>query len=256
MTLLLVSVRSVREADIALAHGADIVDVKEPQRGSLGRADDRVLLAVQRQAAGRAVVSAAFGELQESPEPPPRQFVGLIKVGLSATDSQQIKDWFRKCPFRQRVVPVAYADWQRAGGPPPQAVLELACSIKVPGVLLDTWHKDGSRLLDWLTMSCLKKLRRDADQMGLFLAFAGSLRLSDVPRLLELKPDILGFRGAACQGADRTQTLNPLAVARLAEAVHASGHSTEMLRKLTIRTLGRRRAAWGNQGSTIPAAAQ
>ena len=40
MTRLLVSVRSAAEAEAALAGGAAVIDVKEPTRGALGRADD------------------------------------------------------------------------------------------------------------------------------------------------------------------------------------------------------------------------
>ena len=40
---LLVSVRSAAEALSALAGGADVIDVKEPNRGSLGAADDETI---------------------------------------------------------------------------------------------------------------------------------------------------------------------------------------------------------------------
>ena len=36
MTLMLASVLSVEEAETALAHGADIIDCKDPHRGALG----------------------------------------------------------------------------------------------------------------------------------------------------------------------------------------------------------------------------
>ena len=48
MTRLLVSVRSAAEAEAALLGGADVIDVKEPDRGPLGRADDAVIAAVVR----------------------------------------------------------------------------------------------------------------------------------------------------------------------------------------------------------------
>ena len=54
MTKLLVSVRCAEEATAALAGGADIIDVKEPRRGSLGRADDRVIREVMEVVAGDA----------------------------------------------------------------------------------------------------------------------------------------------------------------------------------------------------------
>ncbi|HKB38458.1 MAG TPA: (5-formylfuran-3-yl)methyl phosphate synthase, partial [Gemmataceae bacterium] len=81
---LLVSVRSAREAEAALAGGADVIDVKEPRRGPLGRADNAVLRAVLVAIAGRRPVSAALGELIEdgggSPLPAGVRFV---KWGLA-----------------------------------------------------------------------------------------------------------------------------------------------------------------------------
>ena len=62
---LLVSVRSTEEAATALEGGAALIDVKEPGRGPLGRADDAVVRAVLNVVAGRRPVSAALGELPE-----------------------------------------------------------------------------------------------------------------------------------------------------------------------------------------------
>src|SRR3712207_4897772 len=61
---LLVSVRSAEEAEAALAGGADLIDVKEPRGGSLGRAEDWVLAGVLRRVSGRRPVSAAMGGLR------------------------------------------------------------------------------------------------------------------------------------------------------------------------------------------------
>ena len=70
MTQLLVSVRDAAEARGALAGGADIVDVKEPSRGALGRADAAVwaeIAAVCRAASPspRTAMSVALGEATE-----------------------------------------------------------------------------------------------------------------------------------------------------------------------------------------------
>src|SRR5215212_6095908 len=53
---LLVSVRNVEEAHRALEGGAALIDVKEPSRGALGRADDNVIAAVVAAVAGRRPV--------------------------------------------------------------------------------------------------------------------------------------------------------------------------------------------------------
>ena len=46
MTRLLVSVRDALEARVAMGAGVDLIDVKEPRRGSLGRASNSVVAAV------------------------------------------------------------------------------------------------------------------------------------------------------------------------------------------------------------------
>ena len=45
--LLLASVRSAGEAQVAVAGGADLIDAKEPARGALGAVDADVVSAIQ-----------------------------------------------------------------------------------------------------------------------------------------------------------------------------------------------------------------
>ena len=59
MTGLLVSVRNGEEAAQALAGGAAVVDVKEPARGALGRADFGRLAEVVEAVGGRVPLSAS-----------------------------------------------------------------------------------------------------------------------------------------------------------------------------------------------------
>src|SRR5438093_1517849 len=91
MTGLLVSVRNAVEAETALAGGADIIDVKEPRRGPLGPADPRVWDAIHRALDGRAVTSAALGELLFDPvEQLAPLAIGFrfAKIGLAGCGNQ------------------------------------------------------------------------------------------------------------------------------------------------------------------------
>ncbi|HEV3164614.1 MAG TPA: (5-formylfuran-3-yl)methyl phosphate synthase, partial [Isosphaeraceae bacterium] len=63
MAGLLVSVRSVEEAQRALAGGAAVIDIKEPARGPLGQADPEIWQAVREAVPPHLPVSAALGEL-------------------------------------------------------------------------------------------------------------------------------------------------------------------------------------------------
>src|SRR5215468_9568595 len=85
---LLISVRDAAEAEAALRGGADVIDVKEPRRGSLGRADAATIAAVVACVAGRRPVSAALGELVEpGSEAVPGPGLSFVKWGLAGTAS-------------------------------------------------------------------------------------------------------------------------------------------------------------------------
>src|SRR5947209_7857771 len=62
---LLVSVRSAEEARAALEGGAAVIDVKEPDRGPLGRADPSIWAEVRAAVPMATPVSVALGELYE-----------------------------------------------------------------------------------------------------------------------------------------------------------------------------------------------
>ena len=89
MTRLLVSVRDVPEAEAALAGAADLIDVKDPAAGPLGRAPDATRAAIIAAVAGRRPVSAALGEWADERGPLP-DLTGLhwVKWGLAGAARQ------------------------------------------------------------------------------------------------------------------------------------------------------------------------
>jgi len=223
-TGLLVSVRSLAEAEAALLGGAALVDVKDPAAGSLGRATERLLTAVLHGVAGRLPVSAALGELLEEPFPPAVRGLRYAKWGLAGCGRQM--GWEQRFAAAAerlgpaipgcQVVAVAYADWQRAGAPPPDAVCMLAARLPAGAFLVDTWQKDGSTLLDWLSLSEVEWLSGRCRAAGVPVALAGSLGLEQLRQMRPLAPDWFAVRGAACVGGQRDAALDPDAVRQLA----------------------------------------
>ena len=232
MTRLLVSVRSAAEAEAALSGGASVIDVKEPTRGALGRADDAVIADVIAAAAGRAPVSAALGELRDRPGenlPWPLPSLAFVKCGLhrcaedswwqSATDA--LADAMREAAPSCRMVVVAYADWRRAASPPPDEVCTFVCSRPGWGLLLDTWGKDGLTLLDWMSRVEIGRMCRACRDAGVTIALAGSLRPSLIRTLKPAAPDWFAVRGAACEGLHRTAAVDADRVRDLADLLTA-----------------------------------
>jgi len=70
-------------------------------------------------------------------------------------------------------------------------------------------------LLDHLSLDTLARFVDAAKAEGLTVGLAGSLKASDVPKLLTLGPDLLGFRSALCRSRVRAQPLDPLACAAI-----------------------------------------
>lgn len=228
MTQLLVSVRSAREAEAALRGGAALIDVKEPAHGSLGRASDSVIADVVRVVAGRRPVSAAMGELLDVPGkvwPPDDMPLTFVKWGLAGYAGRGAAAWrselglaLRGLTERQlhcHPVAVAYADWRRAGAPKPEEVCGFAIENETEALLIDTWMKDGSTLLDWLSLQQVERLHERCRTASLAIALAGSLGPAEIRMLLPLRPDWIAVRGAVCQGRQRSATVDENKVRQL-----------------------------------------
>src|SRR6476646_12198254 len=68
MTLFLASVSGADEAEIALAHGADIIDLKDAAKGGLAPLPPDVVRAAVVAVAGRRPVSAVAGDAGMDPD--------------------------------------------------------------------------------------------------------------------------------------------------------------------------------------------
>jgi uncharacterized protein (UPF0264 family) len=223
MTQLLVSVRSATEAEAALHGGASLIDVKEPAHGALGRAEDGIIEEVVRFVAGRCSVSAALGELTaDAGDAPCGLPLAYVKWGLagSANDWRRLlgNAMRRLAQHRSscRAVAVAYADWRRARAPTPAEVCAFAVENAVGAFLVDTWSKDGSTLLDWLSLNEIEYLHERCRSAEVPIALAGSLGADEIRRLQPLRPDWFAVRGAVCQGRRRGRAVEESKVRQLA----------------------------------------
>jgi uncharacterized protein (UPF0264 family) len=100
------------------------------------------------------------------------------------------------------VVPLLFAD-----GGLDLALVEAACALGFPIVMVDTAQKHGQSLFDCVAQSALQRMLHIVHGSGARAGVAGSLRREHVRELSGLLPDIAGFRGALCDGA-RTGHLN------------------------------------------------
>ena len=67
-------------------------------------------------------------------------------------------------------------------------------------MLIDTFDKTGLALPHFIDLPILTQIVADAHRAGLFVALAGKLTVEDLPFVHQSGADIVGFRGAACEG--------------------------------------------------------
>jgi uncharacterized protein (UPF0264 family) len=223
MTAMLASVRTRDEALLALAGGTDIVDLKDPARGALGALDQATARSIVEAIAGRAPVSATIGDL---PSMVPDEMlaaardtaasgVDFVKAGFfpaatPAACARALAAFARRTP----VVAVLFADLD-----PDLALIDTLAECGFAGAMLDTAHKSSGPLQRHVDTTTLAQFVRRTRERGLFVGLAGSLREADVPALLALEPDYLGFRGALCAAGRRSAALDAAAVARMRAAI-------------------------------------
>jgi (5-formylfuran-3-yl)methyl phosphate synthase len=228
---LLVSVKSAQECVAAIRGGAEIIDIKDPERGSLGRCDEITIREIVQTASsiGSAIpFSVALGELREwdasKPLPDLPEEIRFVKVGLSSCGEQ--KDWMHHWRhLRERFsselswVMVIYADDEPAQSPPPGEILDALRETQGDAVLVDTFRKDGRSLVEILSLQELKVLADRVHELGLPLAVAGSLRLADLSNLEPISPEIVAIRSAACRDNHRDGPICPERVAQFRQAI-------------------------------------
>ncbi len=247
---LLVSVRNAEEARAASAGGCELIDVKEPSRGSLGMADEMAISGVIEFAIHEQIglpISCALGEVLDwtGSIPSISSEVSFVKLGLAGLGTQQ--NWetvwrSTRMAFNQSSgynlnwIAVAYADWRLARAPAPSEIVDAIRKTQVEedrcvGVLVDTFSKSEKRLFDWFGVDELSEFLQSVRQLGLLTAVAGRLSVAEIPNLARVQPDIIAIRSAACLNSERNAAVSEIAVRHFRNAVREEfetvGQSTQ-----------------------------
>ena len=223
MTLMLASVVSPEEAEIALSRGADIIDCKDPARGALGALPRAKVAEIVAAIGGRRPVSAVV-ELPHDVAHALRAFEDVVATGVEyvkfalpvTPDADEIVETLAPLAARARLVAVFFADL----GPDLDRLPALA-RAGFHGAMLDTAHKGKARLIDAMDIGALTDFVAKCRALGLSSGLAGALEPPDAPRLLVTGADVLGFRGALCARGDRRGALDSRATALIRDLIPA-----------------------------------
>jgi len=205
---LLVSVRSVEEAQSVLRGGADWIDLKEPRRGPLGAVDAATARQVAACGKGAAPLSAAAGELLDWSGGAARELlavdgVSLLKLGLSGCRGIEWAPLWRQAQQEiadggREMVAVIYADAELARSPSAGEIIDVAAAAACRWLLIDTFDKVGGALHDSIDNAALRDLLSSARSAGMDTVVAGSLNADSIAKLPMQLIDMVAVRGAVC----------------------------------------------------------
>ncbi len=224
MSKFLASVNSLEEARLVNAIGVDIIDLKQPAQGALGALDSPTIRDIVAQFGEKTPISATIGDLPMQPE----TLANAVNA-MSALGVDYIKlgffpggDWLKclsaltpLCAQNNALIAVLFADTA-----PPLPFIESLKAAGFRGVMLDTMDKTRGSLTKVMSHSQIAQFVSTAQQFNLLCGLAGSLKMTDIPTLIELQPDYLGFRGALCKEQQRTASLNQDAVFNIWQALN------------------------------------
>jgi dihydroneopterin aldolase len=218
MTYLFAGVTNLREAEIALDAGVDILDLRSAGPGSLGVLPVSTVTETVALIARRRPVCVTAGDPCTDLEALTQRVSALLETGVDYikvalyADPRQAECIAALAPAAEQValLGVLFAEQK-----PDLGLLQLMARAGFAGVLLDTADKSQGGLRRHAADAGLGRFIGRAAMHGLLSGLAGSLTVQDVPPLLALGPDFLAFRGALCVGGDREAELDAAALARL-----------------------------------------
>jgi dihydroneopterin aldolase len=210
MSGLLASVCSVAEAELALQNGADIIDCKNPRRGALGALPPELICDIVERIGGARPVSATTGDLIGKLQGLRRALqaaadcgVDYIKFGLFEIEQVgACLHALRDLSMELDLIAVCFADRFD-----PTELLPMLADNGWRGVMIDTADKGSGSLTELWPIEQIAQFVTRARELSLLCGLAGKLRLEDIPPLVGLGADYLGFRSALCSG-DRCTALD------------------------------------------------
>ena len=206
-TNLLVSLRKLDELSKEIINEVDILDLKDPLNGSIGAWDLQDIKKVICRFKNQIQISATLGDIFNNDKflIKLKQFDKLdldyIKFGLLSFNIKNLFDkitFLGERKFKTKLVCVVFVDISDNF----KFVYKKLDSFHASGIkylMLDTYDKNNGDLLSFCSISNLDKFISKCRKFDIKTGLAGSLKESQIPLMMKLKPNILGFRSAICK---------------------------------------------------------
>jgi len=199
MSKVLGSIKDLSEAKLLLKTDIDIIDLKDPSNGALGRLSNDDINNIVEYVANKKLTSSTIGDLPNNIEIIKKNVdeisstnVNFIKIGVYKKEYIKTLCDIKSC---KKLIAVFFADIFL----PSSKDINKLKNSSFSGVMIDTSNKKSGNLLDHVSYSDINDFLKIAKNFNLLTGVAGSINETHVNELIKLNPDYMGFRGALCE---------------------------------------------------------
>ena len=212
----LISLKNIEEISNQVIQEVDILDLKNPLKGAIGAWRVNNIKKVISLHKNKIKISATLGDIFGDKEflIKLKKFdcLGLdfIKFGLLSIDQKNLFEKLRMIEsrvFKTNLVCVVFVDKKNHLNLVNNNLnYFLKCGVK--NILLDTFGKKKGDLLNFCKTDYLRKFISKCKKKNIKIGLAGGLKEIQIPLIVKLNPDIVGFRSAICRSNKRTSSID------------------------------------------------
>ncbi len=207
---IMVSVANPDETMDAIEGGADIIDIKNPEEGALGANLPWITRNIHEIAAREfKETSVTTGDMPYLPGTASLAALGAallrvdyVKIGMLGPKNSEealnlarsLVKTFQEFKVNSKLIIGGYADYKKFNCVNPLELPKVASEAGVWGILIDVKEKNTNGLFSHLSFKDLENFVEESHNLKLNVALAGSLGREDIPKIIDLRADIMGVR--------------------------------------------------------------
>ena len=210
----LITVKNSKEAEILSDKDIDIVDIKNPDEGSLGCPTTNTVEEVLEALPESLGTSIALGDFPNIPGTASMAVKGAleyntdyVKIGFKDSEEEAeiiamlkaCTEESKKSESNTKLVAAVYADKFQSKDVSLEKFVSLVAENGFDGVMIDTLEKKNGNLLDHMDTDRLSSFIDEAKKNDLVTGLAGSLSIDELEKVRSTGTDYIGVRGALCE---------------------------------------------------------
>ena len=199
MLKILASIQNISEAKILINSEIDIIDLKDPSKGALGKLNISDIEDIINFINKKKLTSSTIGDLPNNKKLISKSVdelsilnIDFIKIGVYKRSYINTLAEINSC---KKLIAVFFADLFL----PKEKDLLFLKESGFSGVMIDTSNKKLGNLFDHASFSEINNFISNAKKLNLLTGIAGSINESHINQITKINPNYMGFRGALCE---------------------------------------------------------